>query len=97
MNNKNLFAIKIASTVLMTCAIGLEIWNIYAIINQFEIPSNIKPIFWIERVAVAAHLIEAIIAAFNAGSKDKVWYKYSIYTFFVGTIGLMELFREEEN
>ena len=81
----------------MTCAIGLEIWNIYAIINQFEIPSNIKPIFWIERVAVAAHLIEAIIAAFNAGSKDKVWYKYSIYTFFVGTIGLMELFREEEN
>lgn len=97
MNNKNIFAIKIASIVLMTGAIGLELWNIYAIINQLEIPSNIKPIFWIERVAVAAHLVEAIIAAFNAGSKDKVWYKYGVYTFFVGTIGLMELFDEEKS
>lgn len=94
---KNLFAIKIISTVLMTGAIGLELWNIYAVTHQLSIPSSIKPIFWIERVAVAAHLIEAIIAAFNAGYKEKNWYKYGIYTFFVGTIGLMELFREQEN
>ncbi|WP_414619341.1 hypothetical protein [Calothrix sp. CCY 0018] len=94
---KNLFAIKIISTVLMIGAILLELWNIYAIQNNLIIPSSIKPIFWIERVAVAAHLVEAIIAAFNASSKDKIWYKYSVYTFFVGTIGLMELFREEEN
>lgn len=92
---KNLFAIKIISTVLMTGAIGLELWNIYAVTHQLQIPSSIKPIFWIERVVVGAHLIEAIIAAFNAGSKDKIWYKYSVYTFFVGTIGLMELFDEE--
>ncbi|MEL6459360.1 MAG: hypothetical protein AAFQ91_14035 [Cyanobacteria bacterium J06621_15] len=96
MKSNNLFAIKIASIVLMTGAILLELWNIYAVLSQIEIPRNIKPIFWIERVAVAAHLVEAIIAAFNAGSKDKVWYKYGVYTFFVGTIGLMELFREED-
>jgi hypothetical protein len=94
---KNLFAIKIISTVLMTGAIGLELWNIYAVTHQLQIPNSIKPIFWVERVAVGAHLIEAIIAAFNAGSKNKIWYKYSVYTFFVGTIGLMELFNEEKS
>ncbi|MGB3638436.1 MAG: hypothetical protein WBA39_12805 [Rivularia sp. (in: cyanobacteria)] len=94
---KNLFAIKIISTVLMIGAILLELWNIYAIQNNLIIPSSIKPIFWIERVAVAAHLVEAIIAAFKAGSKDKIWYKYSVYTFFVGTIGLMELFDKEKS
>ncbi|MEO1428683.1 MAG: hypothetical protein AAFV71_06355 [Cyanobacteria bacterium J06633_8] len=93
----NLFAIKILSTILMIGAMGLEIWNIYAITHQLQIPSNIKPIFWIERVAVVAHLFEAVIAAFKASSKDKIWYKYGIYTFFVGTIGLMELFQEEKN
>lgn len=94
---KNLFAIKTISTVLMIGALSLELWNIYAVLNQLQIPASIKPIFWIERVAVAVHFIEAIIAAFNAGSKDKIWYKYGVYTFFVGTIGLMELFGEEEN
>ena len=94
---KHLFAIKIISTVLMTGAILLELWNIYAIQNNLVIPSSIKTIFWIERVAVGAHLIEAIIAAFTAGSKDKIWYKYSVYTFFVGTIGLMELFEKEKS
>ena len=71
----------------MIGAILLELLNIYAVLNQLQI----------ERVAVGAHLIEAIIAAFNAGSKDKIWYKYGVYTFFVGTIGLMELFDREEN
>jgi hypothetical protein len=81
----------------MIGAIGLELWNIYAVLNKAKIPSGIKPIFWIERFAVTAHFIEAIIAAFKASSKDKIWYKYGVYTFFVGTIGLMELFDEEKN
>ncbi len=81
----------------MITAIGLELWNIYAVINKLEIPSIINPIFWIGRVAVTAHFIEAIIAAFKAGSKEKIWYKYSVYTFFVGTIGLMELFDQDNN
>lgn len=81
----------------MTCAMGLELWNIYALSNKVEIPSIMIPIFWIERIAVTAHLIEAIIAAFKAGSKDKIWYKYGVYTFFVGTIGLYELFNEEKS
>ena len=94
---KNLFAIKILSIVLMIGAIGLELGNIYAVLNHLIIPSNIKPLFWIERVAVAVHLVEAIIAAFKAGSQDKIWYKYGVYTFFVGTVGLMELFDREKN
>ncbi len=97
MMKKNLFAIKIASTVLMIGAVGLELWNIYAGLNDVQIPSSIIPIFWIERVAVAVHFVEAIIAAFKAGSKDKIWYKYGVYTFFVGTIGLVELFNEEKS
>ncbi|MEA5597781.1 hypothetical protein [Rivularia sp. UHCC 0363] len=92
---KKLFAIKIISTVLMIGAIGLELGHIYALKNQLQIPNIISPIFWVERVAVAVHLIEAIVAAFTAGSKDRIWYKYGVYTFFVGTIGLVELFREE--
>ncbi len=97
MMKKNLFAIKIASTVLMIGAVGLELWNIYAGLNHVQIPSSISPIFWIERVAVTVHFVEAIIAAFKAGSKDKIWYKYGVYTFFVGTVGLVELFNEEKS
>ncbi len=96
---KNLIAVKILSTILMICAIGLELWNIYALKNQLQRPLNSIPIFgsifWIERVAVTVHFIEAIIAAFKANSKDKIWYKYGVYTFFVGTIGLMEIFDEK--
>lgn len=92
---KNLFVVKIMSTVLMIGAMGLELWNIYTVLNQLIIPNIIRPIFWIERVAIGVHLLEAIIAAFNAGSKDKIWYKYGVYTFFVGTIGLIELFDKE--
>ncbi|MBE9214798.1 hypothetical protein IQ247_19340 [Plectonema cf. radiosum LEGE 06105] len=89
---KNLFVInviKIISTVLMIGAIGLELGHIYALKNHLQIPDIIRPILVIERVAVGVHLIEAIIASFKAGSK------YGVYTFFVGTIGLVELFGEE--
>ncbi|NJM20056.1 MAG: hypothetical protein HC907_15810, partial [Richelia sp. SM1_7_0] len=42
-------------------------------------------------VAVGVHLIEAIIASSKAGSK------YGVYTFFVGTIGLVELLVKKIN
>ncbi|MBD2346315.1 hypothetical protein [Anabaena subtropica] len=87
--------IKVISTVLITSAIGLEAWNVYAVITKSNISSILNPIFWVERFAVTCHLVEGIIAAFYAPTKKKMPIKYGIYTFFVGTVGLLELFGKE--
>lgn len=88
--------IKVVSTTLMMGAIGLEIANIYASLTNRTIPSSLAPVFGIERLAVAIHLVEAIVAAYHAPSRKKIPIKYGIYTFFVGTVGLLELFDEED-
>ena len=88
--------VKIISTVLITNAIGLESWNIYAVITNINVPTSLNPIFWIERFAIMSHFIESIIAAFYAASKQKMPIKYATYTFFVGTIGLLELFDRQD-
>ncbi|CDN15188.1 hypothetical protein RintRC_3145 [Richelia intracellularis] len=36
--------------------------------------------------------MEALVAAYFASKKDKSLVKYATYTFFVGTVGLLELF-----
>ncbi|MBD2210048.1 hypothetical protein H6G64_12215 [Calothrix sp. FACHB-156] len=84
--------IKVLSIVLISSAIGLELWNIYAITHNIQVPSSLNPIFWFERFAVFCHLIEAIIAGFYAPSRKKLPIQYATYTFFVGTVGLLELF-----
>ena len=84
--------IKVISTILIISALIWEIGNIYATFTGLKIPSSLNPIFWIERFALSAHLIEAIIAAFYASSKGKSSIRYAIYTFFVGTVSLWELF-----
>ncbi|MBO3462818.1 hypothetical protein [Aetokthonos hydrillicola] len=84
--------VKIISTLLITGALGLELWNIYAVMNEVEVPSYLHPIFCLERFAVIAHFIEGVIALVYAPSKGKIPLKYGTYTFFVGTIGLLELF-----
>ena len=89
--------VKILSTILITSAIGLESWNIYAVITNNNLPSSLNPIFWIERFAITSHFIESIIAAFYAPSRKKMPMKYATYTFFVGTIGLLELFAQEND
>ncbi|MFN6471865.1 MAG: hypothetical protein RMY36_019625 [Nostoc sp. SerVER01] len=89
--------IKIVSIVLITSAIGLELSNIFGVLNTNQIPHNLTPIFAIARVALIAHLFEGIIAAIYAGSKSKLPFQYGIYTFFVGTVGLVELFRQENS
>jgi membrane-associated HD superfamily phosphohydrolase len=92
---KRLFKfIKIISIVLITSAIGLELWNVYALLTNSKIPSILHPIFLIERLAIASHFVEAMIAAYKAPSKNKMPLKYGTYTFFVGTVGLLELFDE---
>lgn len=88
--------IKIISTILITSAIGLELWNIYAVLNNNQIPTSLNPIIWLERFALTAHLIEATIAAVYASTKNQMPIQYGTYTFFVGTVGLLELFAKEE-
>ena len=86
--------IKVISIVLIASAIGLEAWNAFALLTSNKIPSSLNPIFWFARFAVTIHLIEGVIAAFYAPSKQKIPIKYGTYTFFVGTVGLLELFEK---
>ena len=86
--------IKGISIVLISSAIGLKFWNIYALLNNSKVPSGLAPVFWIERFAVTAHFIEGVIAAAYAPSRKKMPLKYGTYTFFVGTVGLLELFEK---
>jgi uncharacterized protein with PQ loop repeat len=88
--------VKVISIVLITSAIGLESWNIYAVLTNSNVPSSLNPVFWIERFAMTCHFIEGIIAAFYAPSRKKTPIQYAIYTFFVGTIGLLELFDRDD-
>lgn len=81
---KNTTPIKILSLVLISSAIVLEICNF---ITQDRIATSFAVIVSIERFALISHFIEGIIAAFYTENKIKS----SIYVFFVGTVGLLEI------
>jgi hypothetical protein len=91
MNKKFVTSIKVTSTILIASAIGLELGNIYPVFDN-KISTQLQPIFWLERFALISHLIEAAIAASYASSRNKTPISYAIYTFFVGTVALLELF-----
>ncbi|MBD1860953.1 MULTISPECIES: hypothetical protein [Trichocoleus] len=84
--------IKVISIVLITGAIALESWNFYAGLANIPVPSSLNIVFAIERFAVAVHLVEGIVAAVFASSRQQRPLQYGVYTFFVGTVGLLELF-----
>jgi hypothetical protein len=92
MNQKILTAIKVISTLLIASAIGLELWNITAEFTNSQLPNLPGVLFLISRFALTAHAIEGTIAAIYAPTKKKMFLPYSIYIFFVGTVGLLELF-----
>lgn len=87
--------IKILSVILITSAIGLELWNTYALLTNSQIPSSLNPVIWLERLAISIHFVEGVIAAYKAPSRNKMPIQYGTYTFFVGTVGLLELFDSE--
>ncbi|NEO68833.1 hypothetical protein [Moorena sp. SIO3H5] len=90
---KQLFdLIKITSTILITCALGLEIWYTYLQLTHGSLPSNLYYALWLGSFILISHLIEGVIAGFKADSCDKNPITYGIYTFFVGFVGLWELF-----
>ena len=88
--------IKIISTTLILGVLGLELRNLYAVQSQmtpFELPF---PLFWIGRFALVAHFLEGIVAFIYAPSRNQPAIASGIYTFFVGTVGLVELFELQE-
>jgi hypothetical protein len=89
--------IKYLSTVLIMGAIGLELWRLYFAFHHLPIPSFLSPLLWLGRFALVAHFIEGVIATVYASRKQKAPIRYGIYTFFVGTIALSELFALEDS
>ncbi len=94
MHPKTSQLIKITSITLITAALGLEIWNIYLHLTQNMLADRLSPILWLGSIALIAHGVEGIIAALNASSRNKNPFTYGIYTFFVGFVGLKELFEQ---
>ncbi|MTJ08343.1 hypothetical protein [Anabaena sp. UHCC 0204] len=87
---------KIISIALITSSIGLELWNIQTSITNSQLPNILTPALIIAHVALSAHFIEGIIAAYYAPSRNQTSIKYATYTFFVGIFGLLELFDNDE-
>lgn len=83
--------IKFISIPLITAGMGLEIWNIETITTNNQLPTILTPVLILAHIALSAHFIEGVIAAIYAPAKNHNPIKYAIYTFFVGTVGLLEL------
>ncbi|MCC0179649.1 hypothetical protein I4641_22095 [Waterburya agarophytonicola K14] len=92
MTSKIFHLIKITSVTLITSALGLEVWNIYLHLHNAILPEKLNFALWFGTIALIAHGMEGLIAAFNASSRDRNPIIYGIYTFFVGFVGLQELF-----
>ncbi|MEA5536349.1 hypothetical protein [Crocosphaera sp. XPORK-15E] len=87
--------IKLISTILISSAIIWELGNLYAHYKGLIIPDGLRFIFWLDRVALGSHFVEALIAAYYTALGGQNPLKYGIYTFFVGTVGLLELKQEK--
>ena len=82
--------------MLIVGVLGLELRNLYAVQSQmtpFDLPF---PLLWIGRFALVAHFLEGIVAFIYAPSRNQPAIASGIYTFFVGTVGLVELFELQE-
>lgn len=85
--------IKRFSIALISGALGLELFNLA--VKRFgggPIP-GLEVLFWIGRVALIIHGIEGTIAAAYAQTRQQSSLSYGFYTFFVGTVGLVELWQ----
>ena len=96
MPKRLLTTIKIISTILITGALGLELGNLYALRSQLTPLDLPFPLLWIGRFALVAHFLEGIVAFIYAPSRKQSAIASGIYTFFVGTVGLVELFELQD-
>ena len=89
--------IKVVSTVLMSGAIVLETWNLTLGVDWAALPGWCHVGFWYVRVAASIHLLEGVAAGIWASRRsDHQPLLYGLYTFFVGTVGLQELWESRE-
>jgi len=79
--------IKIVSTLLISGAIALEVWEL----TVHSLPPVFDWVIFIARFALISHFIEAIAAVFFARRRGINLFKAGIYTLFVGTVGLLEI------
>jgi hypothetical protein len=82
--------VKVFSSLLITGALGLELGNIMA---QGSLFSAWPVVFYLGRLVLIGHAVEGLIAAVYAPSKNRSPLSTGFYTFFVGTVGLVELFQ----
>jgi hypothetical protein len=88
--------VKIISIILITNAIALELWNIQTLITNSQLPTILTPALFIAHFALSAHFIEALIAAYYLPIDNQTSIKYAAYTFLVGTVGLLELWKNND-
>ncbi|HEY9659289.1 MAG TPA: hypothetical protein V6C65_12610 [Allocoleopsis sp.] len=88
--------IKSLSIVLMTGAIGLELWQLESVLTQSQQPAIPLVILWMARFALIVHGMEGIIAAVYATRQQRPPLFHAVYTFFVGTVGLVELYNDKK-
>jgi uncharacterized protein with PQ loop repeat len=97
MKQKLFLLVKILSTGLIISAIGLELWNIQSIIANVALPNSLYPLLIFAHLALSAHVVEAIIAGVYAQRKNRMPVPLAAYTFFVGTVGLLEMWENQDN
>jgi hypothetical protein len=86
-----LVAIKITSIGVISGALGLVLWQLYALANQEALPPALDIIVWIGSAALLVHAAEGIVAAAIATRRGGSAIASGIYTFFTGTVGLAEM------
>lgn len=86
--------IKVLSPILICAAIGVEIWTLYALQTGGSLPPLPIGLLWFGRFALTAHAVEGVVASLVAKSREQSPIPYGLYTFFVGTVGLLELLEQ---
>lgn len=89
-------SIKLLSTVLIIGFLGIAGWNFYATGNNATIIDLPQWVIWWGYFAIFAHFLEAIAASIYAYFHQKNVLLTGIYVFFVGTVGLGEVFGKQD-
>jgi len=88
--------IKVAATTIITGAIFLELFNLGLHVFCNMTLQGWDLVFLFGRIALIAHALEAGVASVLAPSINKSAWKFGIYTFFVGTVGIMEILQAKQ-
>lgn len=89
--------IKVTSIIVVTVAIALDLVDFYLSSQQATLASNLNFWLWVGNIILFAHAIEVAIAVPKARFQGKNPIFYGIYTFFVGFVGLKELFQQDSS